>query len=281
MNQKILISGADFFSDDAPINPYYSAGGIDVPKAMRELAEIRRAFEQAGIEVIQVPAPLGSQDGVYTANWALCRGEKCVLSRLPAVRSAETPCAEEILVGLGKTVLRAPEGLKFSGQGDSLPCGRYLLAGSGYRSDPVAQEFVARALGFELVQLRALPKLDSAGRPVVNASSGWADSFFYDVDLAIAVLRDDLIAYCPEAFDAESRAKIESLPLEKIPVSYAEATQGLACNLVSTGETVIMSAQAPRLRAEIAKRGLKTLTPAVTELAKGGGYIRCVSLTLD
>jgi N-dimethylarginine dimethylaminohydrolase len=156
-----------------------------------------------------------------------------------------------------------------------------LLAGNGYRSDSRAQAFAAETLGLELVQLHANPELDTNGQPMINPVSGWADSFFYDIDLAISVLREDLIAYCPEAFDEESRAKIEALPMEKIAVSYAEATNGLACNLVSTGETVIMSSRAPEFKIAVEKHGLKTITPIVTELAKGGGYIRCVSLTLD
>jgi N-dimethylarginine dimethylaminohydrolase len=184
-------------------------------------------------------------------------------------------------VQLGKRVVKVPEGLKFSGQGDAVICGDYLLAGGGYRSNPAAQEFAAAALGLELVQLHALPELDAAGQPVINPVSGWADSFFYDIDIAISVLREDLIAYCPEAFDEVSRAKIAALPMEKIVVSYDEAGSSFACNLVSTGQTVIMSARAPQLKAEIAKHGLETITPEISELAKGGGYIRCVSLTLD
>jgi N-dimethylarginine dimethylaminohydrolase len=280
INQKVLMSGADYFSAEAAINPYYGAS-IDVARAKDEHAAVKAAFERAGIEVVQVAPPENCQDGVYTANWGLCRGEKCVLSALPGPRRAEESYAAEVLAQLGKTVLRVPGGLKFSGQGDSLPCGRYLLAGSGYRSDPAAQAFAADALGLELVQLHALPELDSAGRPKINDASGWPDSFFYDLDLAIAVLRDDLIAYCPEAFDTESRQKLQGLPLQKIEVNYDEATKGFACNLVSTGETVVMSAHALQLQAEIEKHGLKTITPEITELAKGGGYIRCVSLTLD
>jgi N-dimethylarginine dimethylaminohydrolase len=275
------MSGAEYFANQAHINPYYRVESIDVDKAVREHNLIRQAFEQAGIEVVKVDPPSTSQDGVYTANWALVRGGKAVMSRLPDARKSEEAYARNILQRLGFETITVPENWHFSGQGDSLPCGRFLLAGSGYRSDPRAQAFAAEQLGLELVQLHALPKLDNAGRPVVNSVSGWPDSFFYDLDLAVSVLREDLIAYCPEALDAESRAKIEALPLEKIPVSHIEAAEGLACNLVSTGKTVIMSARAPHLRAEIAKRGLKTLTPAVSELAKGGGYIRCVSLTLD
>ncbi|MCL2174190.1 amidinotransferase [Candidatus Saccharibacteria bacterium] len=280
LNQKILMSGARFFSNNAQINPYYQTETVDVEKAEIELAAIRRAFESAGMTVVQVDPPEGSQDGVYTANWALVRDGKAVMSRLPNVRRAEEPYARRVLQDLGFETLTVPDDWHFSGQGDSLPCGRFLLAGSGYRSDPRAQAFAAEVLSLELVQLRAVPKLDADGRPMINAASGWPDSFFYDIDLAIAVLREDLIAYCPEAFDAESRAKIADLPMEKIVVSYEEAVEGLACNLVSTGETVIMSGRAPQFRAEIEKRGLRVITPQATELAKGGGYIRCVSLTL-
>ena len=69
--------------------------------------------------------------------------------------------------------------------------------------------------------------------------------------------------------------------MDKIEVSFEEATKGFACNLVSTGETVIMSAHAPALQAAIEAHGLKTLTSDISELAKGGGYIRCTTLTLD
>jgi N-dimethylarginine dimethylaminohydrolase len=281
LNQKVLMSGAQFFSNDAHINPYYHVETIDAEKAQAEHDSICQAFEQAGIEVVKVDPPSASQDGVYVANWALVRGKKAIMSRLPNARKAEEPHARQVLENLGFETITVPEDWHFSGQGDSLPCGQFLLAGNGYRSDARAQAFAANALGLKLVQLHTRPELNADGQPTINSVSGWADSFFYDIDLAISVLREDLIAYCPGAFDEESRAKIEALPMKKIAVSYAEATDGLACNLVSTGETVIMSNRAPELRAEVEKHGLKTVTPLVTELAKGGGYIRCVSLTLD
>ncbi len=281
INKKVLMSGAQFFSNDAHINPYYNAEAIDTKKATFEHDIIRLAFEQAGMDVIQVEPPSGSQDGVYTANWALVHGNRAIMSRLPDARKAEEPYSEQVLRILGFETITVPEDWHFSGQGDSLPCGKYLLAGSGYRSDPRAQKFAADALGLKLIQLHTIPELDTNGQPMINPISGWADSFFYDIDLAISVLREDLIAYCPDAFDKHSQKKIESLPMEKIKVGYDEATNGLACNLVSTGNVVIMSSRAPQLRAEVEKRGLKVITPEITELAKGGGYIRCVSLTLD
>lgn len=279
------MSGADFFSDQQAINAYYNKKNpIDIARATQEHAAIQSALETAGVKVIKVDPPANCQDGVYTANWALVRGNKAVLSTLPNARKNEEPYAEKILSGLGKEVVRVPNNLHFSGQGDALPCGNYLLAGSGYRTDVAAHQFIAQQLGYEVITLQAVPKRGffGHGKPVINKDSGWPDSFFYDIDLAIAVLRPDLIAWCPEAFIPASQKIIRSLPnIDKIEVSYQEATKGFGCNLVSTGETVIISANAPKLKATIETKGLKTITIETKELAKGGGYIRCCTLTLD
>lgn len=285
INRTVLMSGADFFSDQQAINAYMDKNVcIDVARAAREHSSIRGALESAGVTVVKVDPPASCQDGVYTANWALVRGDRAVLSTLPNARKGEEPYAERVLRDLGKDVVRVPDSAHFSGQGDALPCGDYLLAGSGYRTELPAHRFVADQLGYEVISLQAVPKRGffGRGRPVINADSGWPDSFFYDIDLAIAVLRPDLIAWCPDAFVPSSRAAIRSLRgVDAIEVSYREATKGFGCNLVSTGKVVIMSSRAPRLQAAIEDRGLRTIPIDAAELRKGGGYIRCCTLTLD
>jgi N-dimethylarginine dimethylaminohydrolase len=281
INTAVLMSGVDYFDDQAAINPFMHADiAIDRSKARAEHDSIRAALESAGVTVLQVAPPANCQDGVYTANWALVRSNEAVMSVLPNARKGEEAYAELILRGHGKTIIKIPDGLRFSGQGDALPCGNYLLAGSHYRSDQAVHQFLAAELGYEVITLQTVPERDAIGNPVINAASGWSDSFFYDIDLAISVLGDDLIAWCPDAFEARSQEKIRALPLRKIEVSLEEAMQGFACNLVSTGETVIMSAHAPQLQAAIEAEGIKTITPEISELAKGGGYIRCTTLTL-
>lgn len=278
------MSGADYFRVEEAINPYMHAGEpVDTAQAIAEHQSIKQALETAGTKVIQIPAPSHSQDGVYTANWALVRGKKAVMSRLPAARKSEEAYAAQVLQDLGKEIIIVPDELHFSGQGDSLPCGNYLFAGSQYRSDPRAQQFVADRLGYELIQLQAIPQrsLFGIGPAVINASSGWPDSFFYDIDIALAVIRPDLIAWCPAAFTKHSQQLLRSLPIEKIEVSLHEAKQAFACNLVSTGNTVVMSDRAPQLQAALESRGIKTLRPNIRQLIKGGGYIRCTTLTLD
>lgn len=273
------MSGADYF-DVVDINSYsHHISSVDPSKAMAEHEAIRSAAQDAGIEIVKVDAPMDCQDGIFTANWALIRGDKAVMSSLPNMRQAEEPFAEAALRFLGKEIIKPP--YRFSGQGDALPCGNLLFCGSNYRTDPRMHEFLAETLGYEVIGLQTIPELDEDGTPVTNVLTGWPDSFFYDIDLAISILREDLIAWCPDAFTLESQEKMRSVNIEKIEVSLDEATKGFACNLLSTGETVIMSAHAPELQKAIEAHGLNTITPIVSELGKGGGYIRCTTLTLD
>ena len=276
------MSGAKYFDDASAINPYMDdAVAVDRKKAQAEHDAIRKALRAAGVHVEHVTPPKDCQDGVYTANWALVWGDKAVLSALPNVRQPETPYAEKALARLGKQIIHPPEGVRFSGQGDALPCGDLLFCGSQYRTDPEIYDFLEKQLGFEVIGLQTVPTYDSQGAPVINKSSGWPDSFFYDIDLALAVISPELIAWCPEAFTDESRDRIQKLRLDKIEVTLDEAMNGFACNLVSTGHAVVMSAHAPLLKSALEVRGFEVITPEVSELGKGGGYIRCTTLTLD
>ncbi|MDB5161973.1 MAG: hypothetical protein JWM52_481 [Candidatus Saccharibacteria bacterium] len=288
INQTVLMSDALHFSALQAINPYYGDPNVDTDLAIKEHNSIAHALSHAGIKIVQVPSPTDSQDGVYTANWALVRGDKAILAHLPHVRKAEEAYAEAVLTQLGKEVIHVPKGLKFSGQGDALACGNYLFCGKGYRSDEEAQKFAAETLGYERIQLQTIPELDDEGVAMINDVSGWADSFFYDIDLALSIIKapegdqKGLIAYCPDAFVPESREFLAAFDgVDKIELSIEEAQEAFAGNLVSTGETVIMSAHAPELKAKFEAKGLKVVTPEISELAKGGGYIRCTTLTLD
>lgn len=283
INTRVLVSGADFFDDGFAINSHMDdKNPVDLEKAIAEHAEIIGLYKQAGIEVIKIDAPAGCQDGVYTANWGLVRGNVAVLSNLPNKRQAEEDYAEKALKTLGLKTVKLPKDIHFSGQGDALPCGKYLFVGSNYRTSAEAHQLLEKELGLQIIGLQAIPQLDASQNPVINPVTGCPDSFFYDLDLALAVISPNLIAWCPEAFLPDSQAKIRAISdLEKIEVSLDEAKNGFACNLVSTGESVIMSSHAPSLKNSLESRGFNVYTPEVTELLKGGGFIRCISLTLD
>lgn len=276
------MSGAEYFDDHDAINAYMNDKvSVNRQKAIQEHSDIQKTFDQAGITVKKVPAPINCQDGVYTANWGLISGKKAIMSNLPNKRQAEEQYAEEQLKSLGFEIVKLPKEFRFSGQGDALPCGKYLFVGTNYRTSPETHPLLAKETGLQVIGVQAIPQLDNSGQPVINSVTGWPDSFFYDLDLAIAVISTSLIAWCPEAFTPESQSRIRAISdLEKIEVSLDEAMKASACNLVSTGETVIMGNQAPNLKRKLESKGIKVITVDVTELMKGGGFIRCTSLTL-
>ena len=289
INQTVLMSGADFMINASPINPYMHQGQpFDRQEAMREHSSIQKALEDAGIKVTKVDPPSDCQDGIFTANWALTRGNKALMSHLPNVRQAEEAYAAKVLGQQGLELHFLPEDIRFSGQGDALPCGDYVFAGTTYRTDPAAHTAISEILGYKVIPLQTIPARDANGTPVINQASGWPDSDFYDIDLAIAILRwptleqKGLVAWCPEAFEPASQATIRGLDfVDRIEVPLQEAVGVSACNLVSSGYHVVMNAGAPTLQAAIEKAGLSVTTLSNKELAKNGGSVRCCSVTLD
>ena len=289
INRTVLMTDPDNFSV-VELNPYsHEILQPDVEMARREHDKVRHALGRAGINVIKVPSPQRCQDGIYTANWAFCSGDTAVMANLPDARQAEVPyaksvlCSQELLGRHAKTNIVVPP-FRYSGQGDTLKVGDTLFVGSQYRTDPEMTGFLQDVFQdrYQIEGVRTLPLLDEEGQPKRNELSQWPESLFYDIDLAIGVIKPDLIAWCPEAFTAESQDKINDMTgIDKIEVSLDEAIDGLACNLISTGDTVVMGTRSPKLRMELAKKGLITLAVDTPEINKGGGFIRCISLTLD
>jgi N-dimethylarginine dimethylaminohydrolase len=292
INRTVMMSGAEYFSDQFAINALMnSAIPVDRTKAVAEHDSLRKALESAGVKVITVGSPPDLQDGVYTANWALVRNGIALLSRLPNKRSGEEAYASKYLQAQGLKVVTLPESVKsFSGQGDSLVCDDIVFAQSPYRTSKEAHPFLKSALGFRtVVALQTKPsRWLRFGPAKKNSVTGWPDSPTYDLDLALAILKwpsggqKGLIAWCPQVFTRSSRKILWAFnEVDKIEVSKREAMNAYALNMISTGEVAIMNAGAPKFQAEIEAHGLKTLTLALPELKKGGGSIRCITLTLD
>ncbi len=292
INKTVLVSGANYFTDKDAINALMDSSlSVDVDQAIKEHQSIVKAFKKAGIKVIEVGAPKGMQDGVYTANWALVRAGEAVLARLPNKRKPEEPIAKQHLSDLGLELHELPESIQaYSGQGDSLVCDDVLFVQSPYRTSRAAHPIVKNLLGFKKVySLNTKPQRWFKFGPAKNNKiTGWPDSPTFDLDLALAVIKSGidnsppLIAYCPKLFKWPSRKILKDLKgFNKIIISKDEALKAYAPNLVSTGEIVIMNSGAPKFKANLVKHGLKVIELDLPELKKGGGSIRCSSLTLD
>ncbi|GAA1207885.1 dimethylarginine dimethylaminohydrolase family protein [Prauserella alba] len=262
MNTHLMVSDAEHFRIDYEINPYMNTEDQpDTGAAVAEHDAIIEAHRKAGRTVERMPSAEDCPDMVFTANAALVRRGRAVLGRPPAARANETEHYRRWLERRGFEVIDAP--YAFSGQGDALPCGDILLAGSGWRTDPRMHAFLGERLGYDVVPLRTV------------------DRRWYDLDLAVAVIGNPhTIAWCPEALDRPSRERIRKLGLELIEVSREEA-EHFALNLISDGDTVTMTRSAPRFAATLRDRGLRVVELPTTELAKGGGGVRCTALTLE
>lgn len=262
MNTHLLVADARHFRVDYEINPYMHAEVQPDPvAAVAEHDAIVAAHRAAGRRVEYLPSAPECPDMVYTANAAVVRGRRAVLGNPPPERKAEIPYFEEWLAGRGFEVIEAP--YAFSGQGDALACGDLLLAGHGQRTDRRMHPVLAGQLGYEVV-------------PLCTAGPRW-----YDLDLAVAVVESPhALAYCPDALDGPSRRRLRGLGLELIEVGADEAAR-FALNLVSDGSIVTMTRGAPRLAAALRGYGLRVVELETTELAKGGGGVRCTALTLD
>ncbi|MFI6726000.1 arginine deiminase-related protein [Streptomyces sp. R-74717] len=261
MNSELLVSDASHFRVDYEINPYMDTTiQPDTEATLAEHQAIVAAHLAAGRKVEYLPSAPQCPDMVFTANAAVVRGDRAVLGCPPPQRKAEIPYFQEWLADRGFEVIEAP--YAFSGQGDALACGDLLLTGYGQRTDERMLGVLARELNYEVVPLRTV-------------SPRW-----YDLDLAVGVIAPDTLAYCPQALDTLSLRTLRGLGVELIEVSAEEAAR-FALNLVSDGTTVTMAQGAPRLAATLRDRGLKVVELHTTQLAKGGGGIRCTALTLD
>ncbi|MEU7994091.1 arginine deiminase-related protein [Micromonospora sp. NPDC049060] len=262
MNKTLLVSDAVHFRVDYEINPYmHTEVQPDHAVAILEHERIVAAHRAAGRHIEYVASAPECPDMVFTANAALVRGRRAVLGAPPPERKAELPYFQEWLIDHDFEVLEAP--YPFSGQGDALACGDLLLAGHGQRTDRRMHAVLARELDYEVVPLRTV-------------SHRW-----YDLDLAVGVVEPGrTLAYCPEALDGPSRRRLRGLGMDLIEVGVEEAAR-FALNLISDGTTVTMTRGAPRLAAALRERGLRVVELDTTELAKGGGGVRCTALTLD
>ncbi|HEX5596304.1 MAG TPA: arginine deiminase-related protein [Micromonosporaceae bacterium] len=261
MNKALLISDTAHFRVDYEINPYMDIGlQPDSAAAAAEHKSILAAHEAAGRDIEYLPSAPACPDMVFIANAAVISGNQAVLGHPPPERKAEMPYFHDWLLHSGFEVIEAP--YPFSGQCGALICGDLMLGRYGERTDWRMHAVLARELGYQVVPLRTV-------------SRRW-----YDLDLAVAVIDQRTLAYCPHALDLPSRHRLRQLGLELIEVSVEETTR-FALNLISDGTTVTMTHGAPRLAATLRNRGLQVIELDTTELAKGGGGIRCTALTLD
>lgn len=256
----VLMCPPDHFQVAYEINPWMHVSiPVDARRARRQWEELRAAYAELGVEVVIAEPVAGLPDMVFTANAAVLRGGRAVLSRFRhPERRGEEPLWRALLGGLGMRVSET-SGPAFEGAGDALFLGDTLVCGSGFRSDRAAIPEVGRALGVETLAVELV------------------DPRFYHLDTCFCPIDSRTALLAPAGVSRDSyellRRRVERLI--EVPERVAE---GFACNAIRVGDTVISSSALEALREPLAGAGYRVLGLPMSEFMKAGGGVRCLSL---
>jgi len=258
MSRRYLMCPPTYFSVDYAINPWMDPSApVDAALAIRQWETLRRAYLDLGHAVDLIEPIPGLPDMVYAANGATVIDGTVLGSqfRFPE-RAEEAPAYLNWFARNGYDTHEAKN--VNEGEGDLLLTERFLLAGTGFRTD-----LAAHAEAQELF-----------GRPVITLQL--VDPRYYHLDTALTAL-GDTVAYLPEAFSDGSRRVLAQLFPDAVIATPADAAV-LGLNAVCDGDHVVMPAQAGGLARQLSERGYRPVLVDLSELLKGGGGPKCCTL---
>ncbi|HKT05407.1 MAG TPA: amidinotransferase [Rugosimonospora sp.] len=260
MTRRYLMCRPTYFAVDYAINPWMDpTAPVDVDLAVAQWTRLLETYRELGHEVDLIDPIPGLPDMVFAANGATVVDGKVLGAqfRYPE-RAAEAPAYLGWFAAAGFDAYEAK--CVNEGEGDLLLAGRFLLAGTGFRT-----ELGAHAQAQELF-----------ARPVITLQL--VDPRYYHLDTALTVLGGPAgIAYLPEAFSPGSQAVLRQLFPDAIIASERDAAV-LGLNAVSDGHRVVMPVQATGLAEALIGRGYQPVGVDLSELRKAGGGPKCCTL---
>lgn len=264
---RFLMCAPTHFAVEYAINPWMAGqcDRVDASTAMVQWTLLRDVLgRHADIECL---APMrGLPDLPFTANAGLVQGGVFVPShfRHPE-RRGEEACNRRWFADAGFDVRSLPDGLVFEGAGDALFDHRLglLWMGHGQRSDAAAARAIECLLDIDVVPLHLV------------------DPRFYHLDTCFCPLLGGVLLWYPSAFDAASRALVESriAVSRRIAVSERDAL-AFACNAVSLGSAVVVHRASGTLKLRLDNAGFTVIETPLDEFHKSGGSAKCLTLAI-
>jgi N-dimethylarginine dimethylaminohydrolase len=263
-----LMCPPQWYDVDYVINPWM-AGNLHQPS--RDIAFMQwKNLYQHLLEIAEVRllhAREGAPDMVFVAHAALVQhGLAAVSSFAHPQRQAEEAHLRHWFQDAGFLVWETPRETSFEGEGDVMfdAEGGHLWAAHGVRTCRHSHRHVADAWHAPVTSLHLV------------------DPRFYHLDLCFAPLNGGYAMYFPEAFDTESRGRIEAAYAEekRILVSEQEATQ-FACNVINVGRNVLMGTVQGDLADRLRQRGFEVAELELSEFQRGGGGAKSLALRLS
>jgi N-dimethylarginine dimethylaminohydrolase len=257
--RRYLMCRPTYFAVTYRINPWMDPDApYDTARAVAQWENLRRIYLDLGhtVELIE-PLP-GLPDMVFAANGAtVVEGRVLAVQFRDPERADEAPAYRSWFERAGFEVHESKH--TNEGEGDFLPVGEFLLAGTGFRT----------------VHGAHLQTQEVFGRPVITLQL--VDPAYYHLDTALCILDDHTVAYLPSAFSPGSQAVLRRLFPDAIIATPADAAV-LGLNAVSDGANVVLPMQATALTAALRERGYQTIGVDLSELRKAGGGPKCCTL---
>ncbi|MET8025259.1 dimethylargininase [Streptomyces avermitilis] len=257
--RRFLVCEPSHFDVQYAINPWmHPDTSVDVDLARGQWKALIDAYRAHGHTVDTVQPVADLPDMVFAANSALVLAGRVFGSFFHAPqRRPESTVYDSWFKAAGFDVYR-PESV-CEGEGDLVPAGRYVLAGTGFRTTVEAHREVQEFFGVPVISLRLV------------------DPYFYHLDTALFVLDDGHeanIVYYPEAFSPGSREVLERL-FPNAVLATREDALAFGLNSVSDGRHVFISPGATALADQLVRHGYVPVPVDLSEFFKAGGGIKC------
>ncbi|WP_368773896.1 dimethylargininase [Streptomyces sp. WAC07061] len=270
-SRRYVMCEPRYFDVRYAINPWMDVRTpVDVPLAREQWRALVEAYRAHGHTVETVAPVPGLPDMVFAANAALVSGGRVFGSSFHAAeRRPESAAYEAWFKAAGYEVHRSAAVCE--GEGDLVPAGRFVLAGTGFRTERAAHREVQEFLG----------------RPVIGLEL--TDPRFYHLDTALFFLGEEdpaaggggegNVAYYPAAFSPGSREVLRWLYPHAV-IATEEDALAFGLNSVSDGRNVFVAPQARGLVDRLADRGYVPVPVDLSEFRKAGGGIKCCTLEI-
>jgi len=257
--RRFLMCRPTYFAVTYRINPWMDpTAPYDNALAVAQWTALHQTFLDLGHRVDLIDPLPGLPDMVFAANGAtVVDGNVLAVQFRDPERADEAPAYRSWFEHNGFNVYDAKH--TNEGEGDFLPVGDVLLAGTGFRT----------------VHAAHLQAQEIFGRPVITLQL--VDPAYYHLDTALCVLDEETVAYLPSAFSPGSQAVLRRLFPDAVIATPSDAAV-LGLNAVSDGETVVLPVQATALTAALQERGYRTIGVDLSELRKAGGGPKCCTL---
>ncbi|OGR96512.1 MAG: hypothetical protein A2V88_09655 [Elusimicrobia bacterium RBG_16_66_12] len=267
----VLMCAPDHYQVLAVKNPYMRGhiGAVDLPRARRQWAEVKEAFDASGCPVSLLEPTPGLEDMVFCANQSLAGtrpdGEKVALigSMRHVSRRREVEAFEGWYEEKGYRIVRFKPGghATFEGSGDAVwhPGRRLIWGGHGFRTDSEVFTQVAEAFKTPVILLK-----------LVNER-------FYHLDTCFCPLTPEAVLIYPAAFEAASLELILKIFPIVVTANEADAVTRMACNAaVVRSRTAILQKGAISVANHMHALGLGVCEVDTSEFIKSGGSVYCL-----